>query len=60
MKVIGLLQSLMLIRYVWHNINTKGDFHWRGRACKIYTKMPDDNWKLIAHTGLLDYGNKPI
>ncbi len=44
----------------WHNINTKEDFHWRGRACKIYTKMPDDNWKLIAHTGLLDYGNKPI
>ncbi len=19
---------------VWHNINTKEDFHWRGRACK--------------------------
>jgi ketosteroid isomerase-like protein len=45
---------------LWHNTNTKEDFHWRGRACKIYTKMPDDNWKLIAHTGLLDYGNKPV
>ena len=45
---------------VWHNIYTKEDFHWRGRACKIYTKMPDDNWKLIAHTGLLDYGNASI
>jgi ketosteroid isomerase-like protein len=30
------------------------DFHWKGRACKIYTRMPD-GWKLIAHTGLLDY-----
>lgn len=30
------------------------DFHWCGRACKIYTKM-DDGWKLIAHTGLLEY-----
>ncbi len=27
---------------------------------KTYTKMPDDSWKLIANTGLLDYGNKPI
>ena len=45
---------------VWHNINTKEDFHWTGRACKIYTMMPDDNWKFIAHTDLLDYGNKPI
>lgn len=30
------------------------DFHWCGRACKIYTKM-DDGWRLIAHTGLLEY-----
>lgn len=32
------------------------DVHWHGRACKIYTKM-SDGWKLIAHTGLLDYGH---
>ncbi len=31
------------------------DFHWKGRACKIYTKLGAE-WKLIAHTGLLDYG----
>ncbi len=31
------------------------DFPWKGRACKIYTKL-DNEWKLIAHTGLLDYG----
>ena len=30
------------------------DFHWLGRAGKIYTKVGED-WKLIAHTGLLEY-----
>lgn len=30
------------------------DFHWQGRACKVYTKVRDE-WKLIAHTGLLEY-----
>jgi ketosteroid isomerase-like protein len=28
--------------------------HWIGRACKVYTKVGKD-WKLIMHTGLLDY-----
>ncbi len=31
------------------------DNHWRGRACKGYTRMPDGQWKLILHTGLLAY-----
>jgi ketosteroid isomerase-like protein len=30
------------------------DFHWIGRACKIYTRLGSD-WKMIAQTGLLDY-----
>lgn len=30
------------------------DFHWKGRACKIYTKI-NNEWKLISHTGFLDY-----
>ena len=30
------------------------DVHWSGRACKIYTLMGEE-WKLIAHTGLLEY-----
>ncbi len=30
------------------------DFHWLGRAGKIYSKVGSD-WKLIAHTGLLEY-----
>ena len=23
------------------------DFPWKGRGCKIYTKMPTDEWKII-------------
>ena len=30
------------------------DFHWIGRAGKIYTKVGDE-WKMISQTGLLDY-----
>jgi ketosteroid isomerase-like protein len=30
------------------------DFHWNGRACKGYTRVGGE-WKLIFHTGLLDY-----
>ena len=32
------------------------DFHWKGRACKGYTKV-NGAWKLILHTGLLDYSS---
>lgn len=31
------------------------DFHWRGRACKVYSKVGGE-WKMTMHTGLLDYG----
>ncbi len=30
------------------------DFHWKGRACKGYTRVGGE-WKLIFHTGLLNY-----
>lgn len=30
------------------------DFHWKGRACKVYSKVGDE-WKMTMHTGLLDY-----
>lgn len=33
------------------------DFHWFGRACKGYAKVGAE-WKLILHTGLLDYGDR--
>ncbi|MEE9573581.1 MAG: DUF4440 domain-containing protein [Candidatus Neomarinimicrobiota bacterium] len=39
---------------LWRNKSTGNDFHWKGRACKVYTKMADE-WKLIMHTGLLNY-----
>lgn len=32
--------------------------HWCGRACKIYTRVRGE-WKMIAQTGLLDYGGMP-
>ena len=33
------------------------DFHWQGRACKGYTKV-NGEWKLIMHTGLLEYSGR--
>ncbi len=39
-------------------VDSKGNRnHWKGRACKVYTKM-GNQWKLIMHTGLLDYTTK--
>jgi ketosteroid isomerase-like protein len=29
--------------------------HWKGRACKVYSKV-NGEWKMTMHTGLLDYG----
>ena len=31
------------------------DNHWQGRVCKVYTMMPSGEWKLIMHTGVLQY-----
>jgi ketosteroid isomerase-like protein len=28
--------------------------HWKGRVCKVYTKV-GDQWKMTMHTGVLDY-----
>jgi ketosteroid isomerase-like protein len=40
---------------LWGRLSDRRDFHWHGRACKIYTKMRNGKWKMIGHTGLLDY-----
>jgi ketosteroid isomerase-like protein len=40
---------------LWRHRKTAADFHWKGRACKGYTRC-DGKWLLIFHTGLLDYG----
>lgn len=38
---------------LWRD-DSGNDFRWKGRACKIYTRV-GGVWKLIAHTGLLTY-----
>jgi ketosteroid isomerase-like protein len=46
---------------LWRRRSDGEPFHWKGRACKGYTKI-GDKWLLIFHTGLLDYhgvGNHP-
>ncbi|MHA2425295.1 MAG: hypothetical protein ACXAEF_10935 [Candidatus Thorarchaeota archaeon] len=40
---------------LWRNDEGNED-HWIGRVCKVYTKM-DEDWKLIMHTGVLDYSS---
>lgn len=42
---------------LWRHRQTGKDMHWKGRACKVYTKVGGE-WKLISHYGLLDYHNK--
>ena len=41
---------------LWRHKISGEDNHWKGRVCKIYTRMPEGVWKLISHTGALDYG----
>lgn len=43
------------VETLWRNKSTGEDFLWKGRAGKIYTKLTNGEWKLIAHTGLLEY-----
>jgi ketosteroid isomerase-like protein len=38
---------------LWRDRNGK-DFHWKGRACKVYSRVGDD-WKMTMHSGLLEY-----
>lgn len=40
---------------LWRRHDGVGDFHWLGRACKVYARLGDE-WKLTMHTGLLSYG----
>jgi ketosteroid isomerase-like protein len=39
---------------LWRHRESGALFHWKGRACKGYTKV-GPRWLLIFHTGLLDY-----
>jgi ketosteroid isomerase-like protein len=42
---------------LWRDCTGK-DNHWKGRVCKVYTRM-SEGWKLIMHTGVLDYSRCP-
>ena len=39
---------------LWKNKNTGAPFHWKGRACKVYSKV-GEQWLFFFQTGLLDY-----
>jgi len=39
---------------LWRNRNTNEFLHWKGRACKVYTKV-DGRWLFLFQTGLLEY-----
>lgn len=38
---------------LWRDERGK-DNHWKGRVCKVYTKLGAE-WKCIMHTGVLEY-----
>jgi hypothetical protein len=40
---------------VWRDKATRKDFHWKGRVCKIYTKLGTGEWKMLFQTGALNY-----
>ncbi len=33
--------------------------HWKGRACKVYSKV-EEEWKMTMHTGVLDYSQNTV
>lgn len=38
---------------LWLDKNNQPN-HWKGRTCKVYTRM-GDGWKMIMQTGVLEY-----
>jgi ketosteroid isomerase-like protein len=40
---------------LWRHKKTGMDNHWKGRICKIYTKLPAGEWKFIFQTGAMNY-----
>ena len=39
---------------LWRHRTTGNFFHWKGRACKVYSKV-GERWFFFFQTGLLDY-----
>jgi ketosteroid isomerase-like protein len=42
---------------LWRRLSDGEPFHWKGRACKGYSKVAN-KWLLIFHTGLLEYDSE--
>lgn len=42
---------------LWRHRREGGSQRWLGRACKLYTRLASGEWRMIAQTGLLDYGD---
>jgi len=40
---------------LWRRRSDQVPQDWRGRACKLYTRLAGGDWRMIAQTGLLDY-----
>ncbi len=40
---------------LWIHKTTGESQHWKGRTCKVYTKLHTGEWKFIMQTGVLDY-----
>jgi hypothetical protein len=40
---------------LWRNKETGTDFHWKGRVCKIYSKLRTGEWKFYWQTSALNY-----
>jgi ketosteroid isomerase-like protein len=43
---------------LWRHKETGVESHWKGRVSKTYTRPANGEWKLISHTGALDYSIK--
>jgi hypothetical protein len=43
---------------LWRHKETNEGFHWKGRVCKIYTKLPTGEWKFYYQTGALNFPPK--
>jgi ketosteroid isomerase-like protein len=39
---------------MWVDKKTGEENHWKGRTCKVYSRV-DDEWKMVMHTGVLQY-----
>jgi ketosteroid isomerase-like protein len=40
---------------LWRNKETGKNFHWKGRVCKIYSKLRTGEWKFYWQTSALNF-----